>query len=127
MIKDLGVEGRTIEGGYDPAKEKKRYTIGVDSDQYLLYKDKDSVKASFIVTSMKKNVVFSLYRAITLYKESKLPLGKVEALGIKENSVGVANNENYKKIFPEEFRNKIKEIEKKIISSEIKVDTAFGK
>lgn len=123
----FNVAGETGLGLLDAAKEKKRYAIGVDSDQYLLYKDKDPEKASFIVTSMKKNVDLSLYRAVKLYKDGKLPLGQAEALGIKENGVGVADNENYEKIIPEEFRNKIKEIEQKIISGEIKVATAFGK
>ena len=55
---DIGfnVAGETGLGLLDAAKEKKRYAIGVDSDQCLLFKDSDPLKASFIVVSMLKNV-----------------------------------------------------------------------
>jgi len=112
-------------GLLDAAKEKKRYAIGVDSDQFLLFKDSDPEKASYIVTSMMKNVDNSLYRAIDLYLKGELKFGVAESLGIKEGGVGVADNENFRKIIPEDFRKKIKEIEEKILSGEIVVDTAF--
>jgi len=122
----FNVAGETGLGLLDAAKEKNRYAIGVDSDQYLMFKDSDPEKAAHIVTSMMKNVDNSLFRGIKLHMEGKLEYGKAEALGIKEGGVGVADNENYKKLVPEEFRKKIKELEEKIINGEIVVDTAFG-
>ncbi|MGQ9844681.1 MAG: BMP family ABC transporter substrate-binding protein [Caldisericia bacterium] len=121
----FNVAGETGLGLLDAAKEMKKYAIGVDSDQYIMFKDSDPEKASYIVTSMMKNVDKSIYRAIKLHLEGKLPYGQAEALGIKEDGVGVANNENYIKLVPEEFRNKIKELEQKIINGEIIVDTVF--
>jgi len=94
-------------------KESKRYAIGVDSDQYKLFKDTDPEKASFIVTSMKKNAGLSLYKAIKLHMEGKLPYGKAEAPGLKEDGIAVADNENYEKLVPAKFRDRIKEIEKR--------------
>lgn len=122
----FNVAGETGLGLLDAAKEMKKYAIGVDSDQYLMFKDSDPEKASYIVTSMMKNVDKSIYRAIKLHLEGKLPYGQAEALGIKEGGVGVADNENYKKLVPEEFRNKIKELENKILNGEIVVETVFG-
>ncbi|MGB9843093.1 MAG: BMP family lipoprotein [Caldisericia bacterium] len=122
----FNVAGETGLGLLDAAKEMKKYAIGVDSDQYIMFKDSDPEKASYIVTSMMKNVDKSIYRAIKLHIEGKLPYGKAEALGIKEDGVGVADNENYTKLVPEEFRNKIKELEQKILNGEIVVETAFG-
>lgn len=121
----FNVAGETGLGLLDAAKEMKKYAIGVDSDQYIMFKDSDPEKASYIVTSMMKNVDKSIYRAIKLHLEGKLPYGQAEALGIKEDGVGVADNENYIKLVPEEFRNKIKELEQKIINGEIVVDTVF--
>jgi basic membrane protein A len=118
----FNVAGETGLGLLDAAKEMKKYAIGVDSDQYIMFKDSDPEKASYIVTSMMKNVDKSIYRAIKLHLEGKLPYGQAEALGLKEDGVGVAN---YIKLVPEEFRNKIKELEQKIINGEIVVDTAF--
>ena len=122
----FNVAGQTGIGLLDAAKDKDRYAIGVDSDQYLLYKDTDPGMAANIVVSMMKNVDDSLYRAIKLYIEGKLPVGEAEVLGIAQNGVGVADNENYKKLIPEEFRNRINELEEKIVSGEISIDTAIG-
>lgn len=122
----FNVAGETGLGLLDAAKEMKKYAIGVDSDQYLMFKDSDPEKASYIVTSMMKNVDKSIHRAIKLHIEGKLPYGQAEALGIKEGGVGVADNENYRKVVTEEFRNKIKELEEKILNGEIVVETAFG-
>jgi basic membrane protein A len=126
---DIGfnVAGQAGLGLLDAAKEKKRYAIGVDSDQFLLYKDSDPDKASYIVTSMLKNVGASLYRAIKGTMDGSIKYGAAEALGIAEGGVGVADNENFKKQISEEVRKKIKDLEKKVVSGEIKVDTAFGK
>ena len=122
----FNVAGETGLGGIDAAKEKKRYTIGVDSDQYLLFKDTDAEKASWIVTSMMKNVGDSLFRGIQMHLDGSLAYGKAEVLGIAQGGVGVADNENYQKVIPAEFRTKIQEIERKITSGEIVVGTAFG-
>ena len=120
---NLGAESGL--GLLEAAKEKKTYIIGTDSDQFLLFKDSDPEKAFYIVTSMMKNVDNSIYRAIDLYLKGQLKFGEAETLGIKEGGVEIADNENYRKLIPEDFRKKIKEIEEKILSGEIVVDTAF--
>ena len=121
------VAGETGLGLLDAAKEKKRYAIGVDSDQYMLFKDSDPVKASYIVTSMLKNVGSSLFRAIKGTMDGSIKYGAAEALGIKEGGVGVADNENYRKVIPAAMRNRIKDLEQKILKGQIQVDTAMGK
>jgi len=110
----------------DAAKDKDRYAIGVDSDQYFLFKDTDPGKAKNIVTSMMKNVDDSLYRAIKLHLEGNLPVGEAEVLGIAQGGVGVADNENYQKLVPAEFRDQIRELEEKVVSGEIAIETAIG-
>jgi basic membrane protein A len=121
----FNVAGETGIGLLDAAKDKDRYAIGVDSDQYFLYKDTDPAKSANIVTSMMKNVDQSIYRALKMYVDGNLPVGKAETLGIAEGAIGVADNENYRKLIPDEFRDKIKELEEKIVSGEITVDTVF--
>ncbi len=123
----FNVAGETGLGGIDAAKDKNKYTIGVDSDQYQLFKDTDPAKASHIVTSMMKNVDISIYRAIKMAMNGTLKYGSAEVLGLAKDGVGIADNENYRKVVPEKFRNKIAEIKKKIISGDIKVGTALGK
>jgi basic membrane protein A len=114
-------------GILDAGKTKKQYTIGVDSDQYMLYKNSDPDMAAQIVTSMVKNIDESLFRALKLTIAGTLAYGKAETLGIKDKGVGLAINENYKKIVPPEFQAKITALADKIIKGQIKVDTAFGK
>ncbi len=125
---DIGfnVAGQAGLGLLDAAKNKDRYVLGVDSDQYLLFAESDPEKAAWVVTSMLKNVDLSIFRGIKMFKEGTLANGQAEVLGVAENGVGVAQNENFTKLVPEEYRAKIKEIEEKILSGEITVGTAFG-
>ena len=122
----FNVAGETGLGLLDAAKERRRYAIGVDSDQYQLFKDTDPEKASYIVTSMMKNVDFSLFRAIQGTLDGSIKYGAAEALGIREGGVGVSDNENYLKLIPEEMRKRVKDLEDQILKGEIAVATAFG-
>ncbi|MDA3938133.1 MAG: BMP family ABC transporter substrate-binding protein [Spirochaetia bacterium] len=122
----FNVAGETGLGGIDAAKDRSLYTLGVDSDQYLLFAETDPKKASFIVSSMMKNVDFTIFRAIEKHIAGTLKYGEAEVLGIEKGGVGLADNENYKKLVPSSMRDKIDEISKMIVSGEIKVGTAFG-
>jgi basic membrane protein A len=122
----FNASGATGIGLLDAAKDKDRYAIGVDSDQYLLLKDTEPEMAENIVTSMMKNIDVSLYRAIKMYLDGTLLAGKVEVLGLAEGGVGVADNENYRKLIPREFRDRILDLEDRILSGLIIVETTMG-
>jgi basic membrane protein A and related proteins len=122
----FNVAGETGLGGIDAAKEKGKYTLGVDSDQYLLFAETDAAKAANIVTSMMKNVDFSIFRAIEMHIAGTLKYGEAEILDIEKGGVGLADNENYQKVATADMRAEIDAIAKKITSGEIKVGTAFG-
>ncbi|MEN3008657.1 BMP family ABC transporter substrate-binding protein [Pseudothermotoga sp.] len=122
----FNVAGNTGIGLLEAAKEADRWAIGVDSDQALIYEDIDKEIAKRIVTSMMKNVDISIFRGLKLHLEGKLKYGQAEALGIAEGGVGVADNKYYRELVPEQFRNRIKELEQKILKGEIKVSTVFG-
>lgn len=113
-------------GSLDAAKDLKKYAIGVDSDQAMLFKNSDSAKANLILSSVLKRVDNSLVRAIELETQGKLQWGTAESLGLKEEAVGLAQNEFYNSNVPEEMRNLIKEISEKIINGEITVESAIG-
>lgn len=122
----FNVAGSTGIGLLEAAKEVDRWAIGVDSDQALIYEEIDIEIAKRIVTSMMKNVDNSIFRGLKLHLEGKLKYGQAEALGIAEGGVGVADNKYYRELVPEQFRNKIKELEQTILKGEIKVSTVFG-
>jgi basic membrane protein A len=57
----------------------------------------------------------------------EVPYGQAESLGLSENGVGLAKNEYYEQIVPEDIRAELSELETMIADGEIEVDTAFGK
>lgn len=111
-------------GQLDAALEADKYAIGVDSDQAELV---GPPRADHIPTSMLKNVDKAIERAIKLFKDGELEFGQEEVLGLKEEAVGIIKNDNYKKIVPQEIQFEIDEVEKRLISGELDVETAFGK
>lgn len=123
---DVGfnVAGLAGLGQIDAAIETDHLSIGVDSDQAAILGEPS---ASHIPTSALKNVDESLLRAMGLAFEDKVPYGEIETLGLSEKGVGLAKNEHYEKMVPEDVRKMIDELEEKILSGEIKVDTSLGK
>ncbi|VDB00631.1 hypothetical protein S1OALGB6SA_1714 [Olavius algarvensis spirochete endosymbiont] len=125
---DIGfnVAGQAGLGQLDAAKDMHRYAIGVDSDQAEFFVQTDKATADLIATSVLKHVDKSLLRAIDMHMEGKAPYGSSEILGFDEEGVGIAKNEFYMAIVPEEIRELVDEIEEKIRSGEIEVSSAFG-
>ncbi len=119
------VAGSSGLGLLEAGAQQKRFTIGVDSDQYTLLKDSKPDQAAFIVTSMQKRVDNALLRAIRLAGEGTLKYGTTEAVGLKEGAVELADNENYKKLVPQDIRDKVAAKSKEIVAGTIKVDTAI--
>lgn len=101
----------TLEG----ANEKGVYSIGVDSNQNGLY-------PGSVLTSMLKNVDNTVYRAIDLLIKGELPTSG-EVLGMKEDAVGLAKDELYDQYVPQSIKDKMLEIEQKLASGEIKVES----
>lgn len=122
---DVGynVAGAAGLGQIEAAVDADRYAFGVDSDQAALMPD----KAHVIPTSALKNVGNSIYQAIQLDMEGKLEYGKAESFGFAEGGVEIVKDAHYEEMLPEEIRTKLDELEQKIISGDIVVDTAIGK
>lgn len=67
----------------------------------------------------------SLYRAINLDLEGNLEYGTTEVLGFAEGGVELVKDAHYEEMLPENIRTTLDELEQKIISGEIVVDTAI--
>ncbi len=119
-----GVAGASGNGAFAAAVEDKAYGLGVDSDQYLTIAD--PAEKATIVTSMMKNVDNGLFRAAKLDAEGKLTYGALEKVGIAGDAVGVAQNENYKKLIPADIQKQVDEVYAKAKKGEIKFETAFN-
>lgn len=120
---DVGynVAGNAGLGQIEAAGDTNLYAFGVDSDQASLLPD----YAKNIPTSALKNVGNSLYRAINLDLEGKLEYGTTEVLGFAEGGVELVKDAHYEEMLPENIRTALDEMEQKIISGEIVVDTAI--
>jgi basic membrane protein A len=119
------VAGGTGEGVFYAAQESGNWAIGVDSDQYAIEKETNPELADTILTSMLKNVDNSLYRALSMFFDGTLPLGSNEVLGIAEGGVGLAYNDYYESMTPQDVKDTIAATQEKVTAGEIVIETVF--
>ena len=126
--------GLTGAGVYEAAKERKRYVIGVDSNQnYMGYIEETG--ESFGLTSMLKQVDVSVYLAIKSLVEGTFK-GGIEVFGLDRTvtvgdttygGVGYAMDKYNKDLVSAEMIAKAEEAKAKIVSGEIVVPTEVTK
>lgn len=119
------VAGGASLGALDAVKERGAWALGVDSDQAMMLKDSAPETADRILTSALKNVNVSLFNVLKDIKEGNIEWGTTNRMGVKDGVAGIAKNEYYDRLVPEEIKAKIEEVEAKIASGEIVVPSAF--
>lgn len=107
--------GRAGLGVLDAAKEKKKFGIGVDSNQ-------DDVAPGHVLTSMVKRVDEAVYSTIRDLYAGNFTAG-VEVYDLKEGGVGLTEMQFTRDQVGPEVLAKVDEIKEKIISGEISVPT----
>lgn len=107
--------GPTGLGVLEAAKTYGFYAIGVDTDQGYLQPD-------CIVSSMLKRVDTAIYTIVESIAKGEA-LQDIYTFNVANNGIGLARNEYYEKIVPKAIQDKVDEIEKKVISGEIKVES----
>lgn len=122
----FNVAGQTGLGQLAAAKEVGKWALGVNSDQEAIFRESDPAMADWVASSMVKKVDVSMLRAYDLYAEGKLPVGKVEALGLAEDAVGLVETGNMAKIASPELKQQIAAAKAGIIDGSIKVTSGFG-
>jgi basic membrane protein A len=113
-------------GIIDAGFETNHKVIGVDSDMAVVIADTSPDRARGIPTSVLKNTGNSLYNSVVQYINGTLPVGKSVMHGLVEGGVGLAKNQYYEQLVPQAIRDEITDLEKKIISGEIIVSSAYG-
>ena len=116
--------GPASVGVIEAGAESQKYVIGVDSDQALAYEGKD--EANYIISSAIKGVGDSLFSSIERAQAGELPYGEHETLGLAEGAVGLADNEIYNAVVPEDVRTAVNDAKDKLLAGEVTVDTAYG-
>lgn len=117
---------QSILGAATAAEEANKYLIACDQDLYEQQVGSDPEMAATILTSSLKNVGESLYTAVQNLNDGTMEMGNNYTLGLDSGAVGLAKNENYKSIVPEEIQNLMNEIEQKIINGELEVSSAYS-
>lgn len=120
------VAGGSGTGLFEACKELGTWAIGVDSDQYEYYKNSENPElADVILTSMLKQVGDSFVTLFGDIEAGEDVWGKVNTLGLKDNSVGYVDNEFFQTNVPQEIRDKMKESQEKILAGEIEVKSYY--
>lgn len=120
------VAGTSGNGALAAAQEMGKLGIGVDSDQYELFKDAQPELAKTIVTSSLKNVGESLYQVLTAMDNGTYEWKEQLWFGASEGCTGIAENENYTALVSEDIRAAIDDIKAKLDDGTIVVSSAYG-
>ena len=112
-------------GVIDGAKEQGAYAIGVDQDQAITFEETDAEISEIIATSMVKFVDNTVFNAIKGAVDGTLEFGTADKVGLADGSVGIARNKYYDALFTDEEKAIIDDLEQKIVSGEIVVDSAL--
>ena len=100
-------------GVLQTAADQGKYSIGVDSNQNYLH-------PGSVLTSMVKRVDLAVYNAYKDAKEDKFTSG-LQALGVKEDGVGYALDDNNKSLITDEMKAAVEKAKADIISGAVKV------
>jgi basic membrane protein A len=105
--------GATGLGVLQTAADNKKFSIGVDSNQ-------NHVHPGSVLTSMVKRVDLAVYNAYADLKADKFTAG-VQSLGVKEDGVGYAVDDNNKALITPEMAAAVEKAKAGIISGTVKV------
>ncbi len=105
--------GASNTGLFDAAEEKKKFAIGVDSNQ-------NWIKPGRVLTSMLKRVDLAVYKAIEQVVGGKFEAGVIRH-GLKDQGIDYAVDSNNEKVLTTEMRTQLEAIKKQIVSGKIKV------
>jgi basic membrane protein A and related proteins len=106
-------------GVFDAAEEKKKFAIGVDSNQ-------DWTKPGLILTSMLKRVDLAVFDAIQEAKAGKFT-GGVKRFGLADKGVDYSVDQYNEKILSESVRKRADELKAEIIAGKIVVPDYYKK
>jgi len=117
--------GATGQGVNEAAREAQRYAIGVDMDQYAMYRTSHPQLAARIVTSVLKNVDVAVVRAIGQALKGELAYGRAQSLGLAEHGVALARQSDVLAQASPELLRSLDEVQAAVARGERPVPSAF--
>ena len=116
------IAGNTGKGVFEAAQEKGFFAIGVDKDQKKELPEYDEV----ILCSVVKEVGLSIHNLIKDYADKGVFRGgRVINVGMDKGYVGISYGSIIsKQLVSDDLKNQVEKLQKRIVSGEIKVDSA---
>lgn len=118
------IAGGAGTGAFEASTEiDDSWALGVDSDQYAAFIDSNEAFAKVIPTSVTKEVGNTM---VSLFKDpSTIEWGTLRAMGVAEDAVGLAENEYYEEVVPQEVRDAVETAKEGIKDGSIVVKSYF--
>jgi basic membrane protein A len=116
----FGVGGKTGNGGLSAAKERGKWGIGVDVDQYFTVPNEKDI----LLTSCMKRLDNSVFAVVKSVLDDKFPGGSVYVGTAENGGVGLAPYHDFEDKIPAELKAEVEAIQKGIIDGSI--DTGWG-
>jgi basic membrane protein A len=113
------------QGVIEAAAEAGRLAIGVDSDQYAIFKQANPERARVIVTSVMKNVDVAIRRALEAHRDGRLAYGHVESLGLAEGGVSLAPGAA--QWTPPELNAELDDVQRRIAAGSLRPPSSFAR
>jgi basic membrane protein A len=117
------VAGLSGLGVFESAVAAKRYSFGIDSDQYQTLSD--PAQRDTVITSILKNVGNALYKAAQEEQAKTLKYGAIDSVGLEQDAVGYVDDDHFKQLVPEQVRTELQETAAQVKAGAVKVPTAF--
>lgn len=111
--------GASNTGVFDAAEEKKKFAIGVDSNQ-------NWIKPGVVLTSMMKAVDVAVYDSIKETQAGKFS-GGIIRYGLQNEGVNYTLDKHNEHLITPEMKKKVEEIKKKIVAGQIQVPDYYKK
>ncbi len=116
----FGVGGKTGNGGLTAAKERGKWGIGVDVDQYYTLPNEKDI----LITSCMKRLDNAVYSVVESAVNDNFPGGGVYVGTLENNGVGLAPYHDYEDEIPPALKQEVEEIIQGIKDGTI--DTGWG-
>jgi basic membrane protein A len=117
---------QSMLGAITASSNTDKYIIACDTDIWSSLQGSDTNIVRNVLSSSLKNVGDSLVTAVKGFQDGSMVTSENYILGLDSGAVGLADNDNFRALVPENIRTRLNEIRDKVISGEIKGSTAFG-
>lgn len=118
--------GATGQGVNEAAAQAHRYAIGVDLDQYALYRHSNPARAGAIVTSVMKNIDVALVQALRLASQRQLQWGRAQSLGLAEGGIALAPGSQVWQALAPGLLQRLETVRQEIVSGRVRPPSALS-